>query len=557
MRNRTWLLLSFIAVSACECDPVLVSLEEPDVGAGRAPADPRDPSPDAGGTPTDAGSPVPDAGDAPADDAGVDATDAGSDAPDAGSCSPGETACIDGVRTTCEDGTWVPGDPCTVVCTPAARACDGADSTVCSADGTAWLADTSALGCEFYAVVLGPIGFGYFGGNTYALTVTNGEITPATVTVTGGALDAPVVRTVAPQGITVIALSEREPELPFHVTSNAPVGVVQWNPLHAMVGETRTYSCDASTLQPSHTWGVEHMVVSWPKFEDYAPGLLGIVARDDDTTVTITASTAARAVDGSVTFAAGVPTEVTLGAGQYLQLQTDVGDFTGTTLSATRPVQVITGHTGTKIPVEVDAADRLEDALPPMERLSNEAFVVAPATSSLLEGRPQVVRIVAAASNTTLSYDPPQPGAPTFIANAGGFVELLVGSGAYHVQASDRIVVAQYLQSQLAGGGPGDPAMLIPTPRDRALTTHIFHAPIDYDESGLAVVLPVGSVATLDGVELGSGAPIGDSGYAVLRAVSLDAGPLGIGNHTLVCSEPCMISVYGYGEYTSYWHTGG
>jgi len=58
----------------------------------------------------------------------------------------------------------------------------------------------------------------------------------------------------------------------------------------------------------------------------------------------------------------------------------------------------------------------------------------------------------------------------------------------------------------------------------------------------------------LDGQPVTGFTPIGGSGFSVARVVL----PNGLdGNHRATGSEPFGITVYGYGQYTSYWYPGG
>ena len=80
---------------------------------------------------------------------------------------------------------------------------------------------------------------------------------------------------------------------------------------------------------------------------------------------------------------------------------------------------------------------------------------------------------------------------------------------------------------------------------------------IIFTPSGRRGRVPVGTTVLLDGSPVPASAfvPIGGSGFAVAR-VSL-AGGSGDGNHRAESSTPFGISVYGYGQYTSYWYPGG
>ena len=48
--------------------------------------------------------------------------------------------------------------------------------------------------------------------------------------------------------------------------------------------------------------------------------------------------------------------------------------------------------------------------------------------------------------------------------------------------------------------------------------------------------------------------PIGNTGYSVARVSLTNEGN---GNHTATGTAPFGVSVYGYGQYTSYWYPAG
>ena len=58
----------------------------------------------------------------------------------------------------------------------------------------------------------------------------------------------------------------------------------------------------------------------------------------------------------------------------------------------------------------------------------------------------------------------------------------------------------------------------------------------------------------LDGAAVTGFATIGGTGYAVKHVLLSNAGN---GNHTLVSDTAIGVTVYGYGQYTSYWYPGG
>lgn len=191
-----------------------------------------------------------------------------------------------------------------------------------------------------------------------------------------------------------------------------------------------------------------------------------------------------------------------------------------------------------------------------IDALGRRYMVNAPAVTTIPQGKVQQVRIIATQPNTTLTYDPPQAGAPTTIAAAGSFVELKNTNASFLIEASEKVLVAQYMSGQSAGGNTGDPAMALAVPVEQFRTNYLFHAPTNYESNYVDVIAPTGATVTLDGNPL-TFAPIGTSGFGFVRVYPLTAGPANDGNHTMTGSAAFGISVYGYGQYTSYWYPGG
>ena len=84
--------------------------------------------------------------------------------------------------------------------------------------------------------------------------------------------------------------------------------------------------------------------------------------------------------------------------------------------------------------------------------------------------------------------------------------------------------------------------------------SYLFHAPTNYEKSYVNIVAETGAQVTLDGQTVGGFTPIGNTGYAVSRQPLSNSGN---GNHTASSASAFGISVYGYGQYTSYWYPGG
>ena len=83
---------------------------------------------------------------------------------------------------------------------------------------------------------------------------------------------------------------------------------------------------------------------------------------------------------------------------------------------------------------------------------------------------------------------------------------------------------------------------------------YLFHAPTNYLSNFVNVTAPANATVMLDGAQVAGFVPIGASGFSVARVQLSNAGD---GNHVMTGNEPFGISVYGYGQYTSYWYPGG
>jgi len=154
----------------------------------------------------------------------------------------------------------------------------------------------------------------------------------------------------------------------------------------------------------------------------------------------------------------------------------------------------------------------------------------------------------------TLTYDPPQAGAPAEIANPGDSIEIAKSGADFKITADNKILVSQYMQGQDAGGNSGDPAMALAVPIAQYRTKYLFHAPINYEKNFANLVAPADAKVTLDGAAVAGFVPIGNTGFGVVRvalANNVD------GNHDIISDKPIGVSVYGYGQYTSYWYPGG
>jgi IgGFc binding protein len=526
-------------------------------------------------------------------------------------CGAGEQRCDGNVLEVCADNAFVPSETCEhacsslhgcVLCVPNSSSCEGEVATTCSSDGGSVFQTacdplqgmscdiesgtctgacspdslgTSYIGCDYFPTVTGNVVDATL---HFAVAVANTRSEPATVTVDSGPLPSPMTFTVAPGSVAVQILPwhlglklanglSATPGLQatdgaYHLRSTLPVTVYQFSPLEYVdASGNYSYTNDASLLLPTNVWNDDYLVASFAPLgsgPSSMPSLIAVTAAEDDTSVTLTTTAATTGSLTAPAFVAGVPQTVNLDAGDVLEIAAfggdDSGDLTGTSVVSDRPVQVISGHVCANVPADTPYCDHLEESMFPIATLSDDYIVTAPSVPSIPDGKAEVVRIIATQPDTTLTYDPPQAGAPETIATAGSFVEIALPAADYRISANHKIVVVQYMEGQEAGGGTGDPAMTLAVPIDQYRTDYLFHAPTNYETNYVNVTAPAGAVVMLDGQPLGGFAPIGSSGFEVAR-VTLPNGA--DGNHEISADQKFGITVYGYGQYTSYWYPGG
>jgi hypothetical protein len=290
----------------------------------------------------------------PGDAGGVDApTDSGA------RCAVGVMRCRESSLERCTDGRFTLVETCPeachatlgcVACTPSTATADCGTNTsrVCRSDGTGYdevfcdpqqgmtcnpdsgfcegacaprLLGQSYIGCEYYATITANLlrvtDF------PFAVAVSNASGEPASVTIDGGALTAPLVFDVPPNEVRTqdlpwifelkicppsdfVGICNDPPadgalveDGAYRLRSTRPVTVYQFNPLPYTDGAGRfSYTNDASLLLPTNVWTGNYVVGSWPprpSGDARYPSLFAIVPARDATRVTITARAAAGA----------------------------------------------------------------------------------------------------------------------------------------------------------------------------------------------------------------------------------------------------------------------
>jgi hypothetical protein len=419
----------------------------------------------------------------------------------------------------------------------------------------------------------------------------------------------------------------------YRVRSNWPLTAYQFNPLE----NVSVFSNDASLLVPTSAVGSTYTVVGWPQTiandefdpsKDFDDGVttedlrasLTIIGTRANTSVTVTLGAQVVkvvGVDGAADLGPGDTVEVTLGAFDVLNLETEGfnADFTGSGVSASQPVSVFVGSEASDAP-RFDSyanrqccADHLEEQLFPDSTLGR-AFVIArqpPRTMSLNDAfstpdsveevnETEWVRVVGTtATPATVTTTLP---APWDQFEVGQNQDVIVpATQDFLMESSRAVAVLQILPSQMAVGIPsrypgGDPSIIAVPPSEQFRREYVFLTPDKYAFDFVTIMTSSRSRVLLDGVELTE--LLGDkvsSGPAcsvspadgrprapgdpepedviyrcqlsfpdvesVGPSVDIDEGEQNDGVHTLVSSRPAGLIVYGFDAFVSYGYAGG
>jgi hypothetical protein len=484
-------------------------------------------------------------------------------------CIPNEGKCDGQVAQKCDDmGTGFQDTFCDdvqgVMCDPNAGQCVGA----CAPDTLG----TSYIGCQYYSIVTPNV----VGDNfTFAVVVSNVSNADANITITRGG--QAVANAVVPKdtvkviplpwipGLKSTGASRFVPDGAYRVRSTQPVTVYQYNPLEYQKNGAFSYTNDASLLMPTNVWGDDSIVITRNTLNGL-PGVYSVIGQADNTTVTLTPSATGKIVVAGGGVAANGTGVVVIGEGDVLQVLSGTGvvdpqkgdnsDLTGTRVVSDKPVMVHGSHACTYVPYTILACDHLEEINLPFANLAKEYLVTSPLVKAPNQNptlKARIVRVIATTDATTLTYDPPQNGAPAALAKAGDYAEFSTDKD-FKITANFKIAVSEYMIGQSGGGGAGDPAMTIGVPIEQYRSSYSFHAPTNYESSFANITAPAGAVINIDGQAVGGFQAIGGTGFAGVRVQLSNAGN---GDHTITGDKAFGVQVYGYGQYTSYWYPGG
>jgi outer membrane autotransporter protein len=314
----------------------------------------------------------------------------------------------------------------------------------------------------------------------------------------------------------------------FKVTSSAAVSGYYLS--------RRQATTDMSYLIDGERLGTNYLVAGYQNiYEDQ----MSVQATQDATTVTFTPK-------------GGSPFQVTLNAGQTY-MHTANSQLTGSSILADKPVAVFSGNRCTNVPTGITACDHLVEQMPSIDQLSS-SYLLAQTPRTGTAGN--VVRVVATADNTEVRVNGTLVAT---LASKGDFYEGRV-IGGVQLEATNPVLVAQYLIGQSQAGANTDPAMTIVPGSDQWLSSYVFATPsgtADFPTDFVSIVIQTGSLGslTVDGVVADASLfnPLGSTLYSYGNIdVSSTTGPFAISADT-----PFQLLLSGFDSFDSYFTYGG
>jgi hypothetical protein len=352
----------------------------------------------------------------------------------------------------------------------------------------------------------------------------------------------------------------------FAIRSDVPVVVHQVMPFLG----AQSHVTGGSLLLPTHTWDDNYavfgpaptLVVPASVEGEYVP-TLSIVARDDDTRVTILPGPEIEGGGGVPSSPAGEPFELMLHAGEHAQI-VQSAELDGTVLEADRPVGVWIGHQCAYVPEGIAACDHLEQMLPGVSALGSR-YVGAGVRRS---NEPALWYLFGAVDGTALSWSTDVGGPSTLARGEAAFVH---AGEAFVVESQDAdhpFYLFNYMTGMDALGvqapvDGGDPDFVVSVPPEQFLRRYVFAIDPTYvpqlvvvrsAEDAAPVVLTCG--------ESGATAEVHDwhdvaGGYQYARVGLSDAYAPCLGNNQAASASPFGLWVWGLAAWTSVGYPAG
>jgi IgGFc binding protein len=280
----------------------------------------------------------------------------------------------------------------------------------------------------------------------------------------------------------------------YHIITSAPVVAYDIFPYGG--GDSAVTS--ATLLLPTAAWDTNYIAVNAYKTSASAYAhddpTIGVVAAEDNTTVTINARVPIVGGNGVAPARANTPTQYKLDKGQFLQISQQA-ELTGSVIQSDKPIGHWGGSSCITIPLPIKACDSAHQQIPPVRALGHE--YVAVRYRNRIDGQEESPpwRMVGAVDGTVLTWDPSPPaGAPTSLAQ-GELVEFNA-AGPFSVKSQDE-THPFYMAAYMSGCGslissndncPGDPEFVNVVPPQQYLGSYVFFTDPTYPETNLVLI---------------------------------------------------------------------
>lgn len=505
-------------------------------------------------------------------------------------CLPDTIFCRDGQLTTCDaDGRIGSMEPC-----PAGSVCAGSE---CRDPCDALALGATYEGCAFRGTAPPAIMSGHGGPRIPELGfgLHNGESSSSHVEVTGGTLAEPIAIEVAASssafvtvpliggvfdravyGVSATVLARDTAS--YAIRADVPIVVYQFSPDYGVVLDEARFlmKADATVLFPTHAWGTVYVAATMaPTCRSTPCGpdemtFLQVTADRDGTMVEVDASVAIEAsVEGTVSstevtedpvaaIAAGAVVTFVLDAGDVLQL-VSAGDLTGTKVTGSAPIQLISGNIGLHLPDRFSTLGdgHLHESILPVGGWGQSYAVAPPPHPTRDEALDYTVRVVAGIAAANVTFDPPIV-APIAL-GPREHVDLPIGDVPFRVTSDSPILVlGMSTESDVPTGDSldqhvGAASMVAFPPFEQWRNEYGFSVPVEFDHGHVTIVHPTGSTVTIDGADVAGAIPIGSTGLS-MRSIELDGTSSA---HRATSADAFMVVVYGQAAGSSYWYAAG
>ncbi|MDC0668131.1 IgGFc-binding protein [Nannocystis radixulma] len=371
--------------------------------------------------------------------------------------------------------------------------------------------------------------------------------------------------------------------LNFHVTSDIPLTAYDMAPF----GGAFSYIPSAELLFPTSAWGTNYVAVMPPVGTHVPPGplWLQVVGAADGTNVEIRPTADLEAGPDIEAAPAGMVKAFTVDAGEYVQWEVaaGAGDASGTLILSDKPVALHTGNRFLRLqPMPVPGGEATHQQNHSVTALGYE-YVAAAYETRRADLAPEAIeyRVVGAVDGTTLTYDPPVPGAPAALAQ--GQVVEFAATGSFQIRSQDPehpFVLSQIMDTCDMPGGTrpgatapgfnqllGDEEWVILLPPAQFLQEYIFFTDPSYATTNLVITrvddgdgfhdVTVDCLGTVSGWQ-----PVGGDARFEVATVDLIRADVGVngctnGQQTAKSDGKFGLVVWGLDSYSSYAYPAG